>query len=117
MAQLARAAIESIAYQVRDVFEAMQAAGGKRLHMLLADGGITRNEQLMRFQADLLGVPVQRNATPELSALGAAYLAGLAVGSWASLDELAALPREVQRFEPAMPLDERERLYGGWRTP
>jgi glycerol kinase len=115
MAQLARAAIESIAYQVRDVFQAMQAVGGSRLSLLLADGGVTRNEQLMRFQADVLGVPVLRNATPELSALGAAYLAGLAVGTWASLDEIAALPREVERFEPTMSAVDRERLYDGWR--
>jgi glycerol kinase len=69
----------------------------------------------MRFQADILGVPVQRNDTPELSALGAAYLAGLASGVWASTDEVAALPRSVVRFEPGMAAVERERLYGGWR--
>jgi glycerol kinase len=113
-AQLARAAVESIAYQVRDVFEAMAAASGRRLELLLADGGVTRNSQLMRFQADILGVPVQRNTTPELSALGAAYLAGLAVGTWASTDEIAALPRTMERFEPAMAEAERERLYAGW---
>ena len=102
LAQLSRAAVESIAYQVRDVFDVMQAASGGSLRVLLADGGVTRNAQLMQFQADILGVPVQRNNTPELSAMGAAYLAGLATGVWASTDEIAALPRSVDRFEPRM---------------
>ena len=69
----------------------------------------------MQFQADILGVPVQRNNTPELSAMGAAYLAGLATGVWSSTDEIAALPRSVDRFEPQLPAAERERLYGGWQ--
>jgi glycerol kinase len=115
MAQLACAAVEAIAYQVRDVFDVMQAASGGSLRVLLADGGVTRNAQLMRFQADILGVPVQRNDTPELSALGAAYLAGLAGGVWTSTDEVAALPRSVVRFEPEMAAGERQRLYEGWR--
>ncbi len=115
LAQLARAAIESIAYQVRDVFDAMQAASGGSLRVLMADGGVTRNEQLMQFQADILGVPVQRNDTAELSAMGAAYLAGLATGVWSSLDEIGALPRSVARFEPAMAAAERRRLYAGWQ--
>jgi glycerol kinase len=115
LAHLARAAIESIAFQVRDVFEAMGAGIGEPPALLLADGGVTRNAQLMRFQADILGVPVQRNATAELSAMGAAYLAGLAVGTWASTDEIADLPREVERFEPAMGASQREALYAGWR--
>jgi glycerol kinase len=112
--QLARAAIESIAYQVRDVFEAMQASAGGALSVLMVDGGVTRNEQLMQFQADILGVPVQRNDTAELSAMGAAYLAGLATGVWASTDELSALPRAIVRFEPAMAATERVRLVDGW---
>ena len=71
----------------------------------------------MQFQADILGVPVQRNATPELSALGAAYLAGLAVGTWASTDEIAALPRTFERFKPSMESADRVRLYdGSWRA-
>jgi glycerol kinase len=115
LAQLARATIESIAYQVRDVFEVMQEASGDSLSVLLADGGVTRNAQLMQFQADILGTPVQRNDTPELSAVGAAYLAGLATGVWASTHEIAALPRSVERFEPRMAEAERERLYDGWR--
>jgi glycerol kinase len=115
LAQLSRAAVEAIAYQVRDVFDVMQSASGGALRVLLADGGVTRNTQLMQFEADILGVPVQRNNTPELSAMGAAYLAGLATGVWASTDEVAALPRSVDRFEPRMPADERERLYRGWQ--
>jgi glycerol kinase len=115
LAQLSRAAVEAIAYQVRDVFDVMQSASGDALRVLLADGGVTRNAQLMQFEADILGVPVQRNNTPELSAMGAAYLAGLATEVWASTDEVAALPRSVDRFEPRMAADERERLYRGWR--
>jgi len=112
--QLARAALESIAYQVGDVFEAMQSSAGGALSVLMADGGPTRNEQLMQFQADIIGVPVQRNDTAELSAIGAAYLAGLATGVWASTDEIAALPREIDRFEPSMDAAERSRLVDGW---
>jgi glycerol kinase len=115
LAHLSRAAVESIAYQVRDVFDVMQGASRGALSVLLADGGVTRNAQLMQFQADILGVPVQRNNTPELSAMGAAWLAGLATGVWASTDELGALPRSVDRFEPRMLAEERERLYRGWR--
>ena len=114
LAQLARAAIESIAYQVRDVFEAMQSAAGGELSVLMVDGGVTRNEQLMQFQADILGVPVQRNDTAELSAMGAAYLAGLATDVWSSTDEIAALPRAVDRFEPTMSEADRARLVAGW---
>jgi glycerol kinase len=115
LGQLARAAIESIAYQVRDVFDAMQDASSGSLRLLMADGGVTRNAQLMQFQADILGVPVQRNNTAELSAMGAAYLAGLAVGTWESPAAIAALPRSTDRFEPAMARNEAEHLYAGWQ--
>lgn len=115
LAHLARAAIESIAYQVRDVFEAMRRVSGEELTVLMVDGGVTRNEQLMRFQADILGVTVQRNDTAELSAMGAAYLAGLALGVWASPEEIADLPRKVDRFEPTMAAVDRERLVAGWQ--
>ncbi len=116
LAQLARAAVDSIAYQVRDVFDAMQASSAGSLRVLLADGGVTRNEQLMQFQADILGVPVQRNNTAELSAMGAAYLAGLATGVWASTADIAALPRSVDRFEPTMAAALRDQLHDGWRA-
>jgi glycerol kinase len=114
-AELARAAVDAIAYQVRDVFEAMQSAAGKRLAVLLADGGVTRNADLMQFQADVLGVPVQRNNTPELSAMGAAYLAGLATGMWASTDEIESLERSIDRFAPSLDAEVREHLYRGWQ--
>jgi glycerol kinase len=116
LAQLARAAIESIAYQVRDVFERMGAASGQKPGLLLADGGVTRNDQLMQFQTDILGVPVQRNDTPELSAMGAAYLAGLATGVWRDTAEIAGLLRSVARFEPKMAAEDRARLYEGWQN-
>ncbi|MCX6632777.1 MAG: FGGY-family carbohydrate kinase, partial [Candidatus Solibacter sp.] len=113
-AHAARASLEAIAYQVRDVFEAMDRDLGRPLPALLADGGASRNDRLMQFQADILARPVVRSASPDLSATGAAWLAGLAVGVWRSLEELAALPRPEQRFEPRMPESERTRLYDGW---
>ena len=114
-AHLARATLESIAYQIRDVFDVMQAEAGTELQMLLADGGPSRNDLLMQFQADIIGCPVVRSASPVVSALGAAYLAGLAIGVWGSEDEIASLPRGQERFEPRMARIEREHLYGGWR--
>lgn len=113
-AHAARATIESIAYQVRDVFDVMQRESGQDLPALLADGGASRNDLLMQFQADILGRPVIRNTSPDLSAVGAAWLAGLAVGMWSSLEELEALPRLEQSFEPRLREPERERLYSGW---
>lgn len=114
-AHAARAAIECIAYQVRDVFDAMAGDAGRALPQLLADGGATRNDLLMQFQADILGRPVLASTTPEVSALGAAWLAGLAAGVWRSLEELDALPREERRFEPSMKESQRDALYSGWR--
>jgi glycerol kinase len=114
-AHLARAAIESVAYQVRDVFDVMQAEAGVELNALLADGGASRNDTLMQFQADLLGLPVLRSGAADASALGAAYLAGLAVGAWQGLDELAQLPRARERFAPQMPEQERATRYAGWQ--
>ena len=115
-AHVARAVIESIAYQVRDVFDAMQEESGVTLRALLADGGATRNDQLMQFQADVLDCAVMRNSSPEVSPLGAAFLAGLAVGFWRDLEEIAALPRQFDRFEPRMPESRRAELYGGWQA-
>jgi glycerol kinase len=112
---LARATLEAIAYQVRDVFEGMEADSGAPLRVLLADGGATRNNLLMQFQADILGRPVQRNLSADISALGAAYLAGLAVGIWSSEAEISDLPRLVDRFEPQISPEHRERLYLGWK--
>jgi glycerol kinase len=114
-AHLARAAIESVAYQVRDVFDIMQAEAGSDLRTLLADGGATRNDALLQFQADILDRPVARNLSTDVSPLGAAYLAGLAVGVWSSLEEIDALPRPRDGFTPRLAADERARRYAGWQ--
>lgn len=114
-AQVARATLESIAYQIRDVFETMQDEVGASLQVLLVDGGATRNQALMQFQADILGVPVLRSLASDVSALGAAYLAGLTVGIWSSEAEIASLSRPQLRYEPAMDDAQRSRLYAGWK--
>jgi len=113
-AHVVRAALEAIAYQTRDVLEAMVADAGSALRRLRVDGGAVVNDFLMQFQADVLGVPVERPAVNETTALGAAFLAGLATGVW-RLDELAGLGRVERVFDPVMHPEERERLYGGWR--
>jgi glycerol kinase len=113
-AHIARAALEAIAYQTRAVLDAMEADSGARLKALRVDGGAAVNDWLMQFQADILGVPVERPAVTETTALGAAYLAGLASKFWSSQDEIQAHWRVDKRFEPRMSLDERERLYTGW---
>jgi glycerol kinase len=115
-AHVARAVVESIAYQVRDVFDAMQQDSGLALRLLLADGGATRNDQLMQFQADVLGITLSRNSSPDVSALGAGFLAGLATRIWSNLDQIAALPREFDRFEPKMAETRRAELYLGWQA-
>ncbi len=102
-AHLARAALESIAFQSADLLDAMQADSGRALQELRVDGGAARNDLLMQIQADLLGVPVVRPAVTETTALGAAYLAGLGVGIWQSADEVASNWRVERRFEPGRP--------------
>jgi glycerol kinase len=114
-AHLARAALESIAFQSFDVLEAMQRDAARPLTELRVDGGAARNDLLMQFQADIMGVPVVRPAVTETTALGAAYLAGLATGYWASVDEIAALWAAERRFEPAMQDDFRFALVADWR--
>ncbi len=114
-AHLARATLEAITYQVRDVFDVMQKEVPTPLSVLLADGGASQNDDLMQMQADILGQPVQRNSAADVSALGAAYLAGLAVGIWASEAEIAGLLRQSERFVPQMSIAERETKYAGWR--
>ena len=116
LSHVAKAAVDSIAYQVRDVFEALRQDSGAPLCELLADGGASRNNNLMQFQADILGCPVVRSSSTDLSAIGAAWLAGLAVGFWRSHDELAALPQPTDRFEPAMTSSRREDLLAGWQN-
>jgi glycerol kinase len=114
-AHLARATLESIAYQVRDLFDAMQQEVGQPFQVLLADGGASRNRTLMQFQADMLGTPLLRSAAPHVSALGAAYLAGLAIGMWADEAEIAALPRAQERFDPKLDEASRATGYAGWQ--
>jgi glycerol kinase len=110
-----RAAVESMAYQTRDVLAAMQADAGIELKELRADGGAIANDFMAQFQSDLLGVPVLRPQVAETTALGAAYLAGLATGFWESRAQIAAQWGVDRRFEPAMPADRREALYAGWQ--
>lgn len=114
-AHIARAALEAIAYQTRDVVDAMLADSDLSLQTLRVDGGATANNFLMQFQADILGVPVERPVVTETTALGAAYLAGLAVGYWRSLDEIASQWQRERLFEPTMNADQRDSLYDGWR--
>ncbi len=112
---LARAALEAIAYQVRDVVEVMSTETGLRVPLLRVDGGGTANSLLMQFQADILGVPIQRAAIAETTALGVAYLTGLAVGLWQDVGELAQLWHAAEVYEPKMSTDQREVLYAGWK--
>ena len=111
---VARAALESIAYQSAEVLAAMERDAGITLSELRVDGGATASDLLMQFQADLLGVPVVRPKVLETTALGAAYLAGLAVGFWKSADDVKRNWRIDKRFEPAMSRDEAGRLRAGW---
>jgi len=114
-AHIARAALEATAFQTRDVIEAVTADAGRPLEELRVDGGMTRNDALMQFQADILDIPVVRPRVVETTALGAAYAAGLAVGVWADRDELRAQWQEDRRFEPRMDVDERARRYRQWK--
>ena len=112
-AHLARAALESIGYQTVDAVRAMESAAGVRLEELKADGGAVENAWLMQFQADVLGVPVVVPEVSETTALGAAYLAGVATGTWTE-SEVRSMWREAARYEPAMAVAEREELLAGW---
>ncbi len=115
-AHLARAAIEAIAFQIRDVFEAMENAAKMPLSELRADGGATRNDALMQLQADLLGRPVVRSACEDLSALGASWLGGLTLNWWRSTAEFASLPESPTVFEPRLSTIAREARYNAWKT-
>ncbi|KYC65783.1 glycerol kinase GlpK [Heyndrickxia coagulans] len=110
-----RATLESLAYQTKDVLAAMEADSGLPLKTLRADGGAVKNNFLMQFQSDMLGVPVERPVVSETTALGAAYLAGLAVGYWESREEIARQWKVERKFEPSLAEKEREALYGGWK--
>src|SRR3954468_5009196 len=113
-AHIARAALESIAYQVADLLDAMAIDSGIALKELRVDGGAATNDMLMQFQADLLGVPVVRPAVTETTALGAAYLAGLAVGYWPSVDAITGQWKVNRRFEPAMPRGDATAMRARW---
>jgi glycerol kinase len=113
-AHIARAAVEAIAYQSAELLAAMQKDAAIPVAEIRADGGAARNDMLMQFQADLLGVPVLRPRVTETTALGAAYLAGLAVGFWDSKEEIAAQWQCERRFEPAMSADRRAALLARW---
>ena len=112
---LVRSALESMAYQTRSVVECMTQDSGIRPGVLRVDGGAARNNFLCQFQSDMLGLPVERPATAESTALGAAYLAGLATGFWKDEEELAHQFRVERRFEPAMASSRRDELYSGWQ--
>jgi len=112
---LVRATLESIAYQTRDVLEAMQEDSKIELKTLKVDGGAVANNFLMQFQADILGVPVDRPVVTETTALGAAYLAGLAVGYWSDKDEIAKKWNVDKTFKPAMAEADKENKYAGWK--
>jgi glycerol kinase len=114
-AHIARATLESIAFQTRDVIDAMERDSGIELRQLRVDGGAARNDLLMQIQADILGRPVVRPLVTETTALGAAYLAGLATGLWDGPEAVAAAWRADRTFEPAMDAAGRESRYRGWR--
>ena len=114
-AHIVRATLDSMAYQTKDVLSAMEADSNIKLAALKVDGGACANNLLMQFQADILGVPVDRPQTIETTALGAAYLAGLAVGVWGSKEELKKSWKIDNRFEPKMAAEKVAKLYGGWK--
>jgi glycerol kinase len=112
---ICRAAEEAIAYQTRDVIDAMIADSKEKLTSLRVDGGATKSDFLMQFQADILGIPVEKPVVTEMSALGAAYLAGLGVGFWNGFEDLNKHWKIDKIYEPAMSEDKREELYSGWK--
>ena len=114
-AHLARATLEAICYQSRDVVEAMAKDSGVDLDVLKVDGGVTANKLCMQMQADILGVPVSKPVVAETTALGAAYAAGLAVGFWASPEELRENWHEDRRWRPTIDDEQRRAGHVGWR--
>ena len=114
-AHIARAALESMAYQMHDLSVCMEADAGRAIETLNVDGGAARNDFLLQFQSDILGTQVRRPSNTETTALGAAFLAGLSSGYWKSLDELRSLRGSDQVFEPQMPREQAERLLDGWK--
>jgi glycerol kinase len=115
-AHIARAALESIAYQTRELTDAMEADSGAKLEQLRVDGGAARNNFLMQFQADILDRPIVRPADVETTALGAAYLAGIATGFWSGREEVESFWRAERTFEPSMNATTRASLFDGWKA-
>jgi glycerol kinase len=113
-AHLVRATLEAIAFQTRDVIEAMTADTGEPLTLLRADGGAAANDFLMQFQADILGVEVERPKVIETTGMGAAFLAGLGVGVWESPEDIERIRKVDRRFRPKLGAADREALYEGW---
>jgi len=112
---LVRATLEAIAYQVRDVVVAMSGEANLDIPVLRVDGGGTANSLLMQFQADILGIPIQKAEIAEITALGSAYLAGLAIGIWKDTTQIVKQWRASKVYEPTMSTDQRENLYNGWK--
>lgn len=115
-ADFVKATLQSLAYQSRDVIDTMKQDAGISMPTLMVDGGAARNDWLMQFQADISDVEIHRAADLETTALGAAFLAGLAVGYWQDLEELKSIHQTGDAFKPQMAPAERENLYGGWKT-
>lgn len=113
---LIRATLESLAYQTRDVLDAMKEDSGIDIKVMRVDGGAANNDFLMQFQADILGTSIDRSKISETTALGAAYLAGLATGFWKDLDEVKKHWEKDATFEPKIPKEERDTLYKGWQN-
>ena len=113
-AHIARAALESMAFQVRDAFKVMEKKSGMHLAKLRADGGGAKSDFMLQFQADILGVPVERPVITETTCLGSVYLAGLAVGYWDSVEQISRFWKIEKRFEPAISAEKREALCAGW---
>jgi len=114
-AELARAALEGVAFQIADLIDAAARDAGTPLRELRVDGGMARNAWFLQLQADFLGLPVLQAAESESTALGAAFLAGLKAGVWPDLESLRRLPQKGERFEPRLPAPERQRRLAGWR--
>jgi glycerol kinase len=112
---LARATLEAMAYQTREVLEAMKSDCGFDLKLLRADGGASVDNLLLQIQADVLGLTVQRPVVRETTALGTAYLAGLATGFWHNLEEIANIWQLDKTFEPQITAIKREEMYAGWK--
>ncbi len=114
-AHICRAFLESIAYRTRDVIDVMIADSGHSLGRMKVDGGVTRSDFLMRFQSDLLEIPVERPDTLEMTALGAALMAGIGAGIWKDFEDLSHLPSSSTTYKPSMNPERRQMLYEGWK--